>query len=121
MKILVCGGRNYQDKEYLFNTLNNIHEKNNITCVVQGGATGADYLAFCWALVNDIEFKEYRANWIKHGMSAGPIRNKLMLEDNTDIKLVVAFEGGPGTKNMINTAFFAGIDVLDLRNERFDV
>jgi hypothetical protein len=90
MKVLVCGGRYYSNHLNVFNVLDELKP----TCVVNGGAQGADYLARYWAQERNIECITVEANWELHGRAAGPLRNTQMLIDNPDIKLVVAFSGG---------------------------
>lgn len=110
-KILVCGGRDFNDLKYMFSVLDCIHAKHNITCVVNGGAPGADSLACLWAARNNVAESVHHADWDNHGKSAGPIRNQLMLELHPDIKAVIAFPGGAGTKDMTDRALAAGFPV----------
>ena len=49
-----------------------------------------------------------------HGKGAGPIRNQRML-DAGQPDLVVAFEGGRGTADMITRTKRAGIEILEPR------
>src|SRR5574341_450857 len=90
-KILVCGGRNYNNYDHVSNTLNMIVCKHIIydVIIIQGGAEGADFLAKQYAIVNCIKLKEYPANWNLYGRSAGFIRNEQMLLECPN--LVVAF------------------------------
>ncbi len=109
MKILICGSRYYKDFQKIRDYLKNLKQqtKEKIT-VIEGGAKGADILARKSCKELEIEFKEYKANWKKYGKYAGPKRNQKMLDDNPDIKKVVAFhedlEKSKGTKNMIKKA-----------------
>lgn len=108
MKLLVCGGRYYNNKEIVFSTLNGILAKYPITEIIQGGATGADALAREWAEANAVACITYHASWKTFGKSAGPIRNEWMLKDS-DPDDFVAFPGGKGTANMIKLAREAGL------------
>lgn len=80
--------------------------------IVTGGASGADKAAVDWAIVNWGTFREYPANWSQYGRAAGPIRNKEMLEKEKP-DLVIAFPGGPGTRDMVRRAKEAGIEVIE--------
>lgn len=55
----------------------------------------------------------FPAEWEKYGKSAGPIRNRQMLDENPD--LVIAFhddiESSKGTKDCIKEAEKRGIEV----------
>ena len=114
MKVLVCGGRNFDDVEFLDETLDAYHEQFVFTKLIHGGADGADTLAGDWAHSRGVQKKVYRANWGKHGRAAGPIRNQQMLdEEHPD--LVIAFEGGNGTAHMVSIAKKAGVKVIEVK------
>lgn len=110
MKVLVCGGRNYRDRQRVFAELLSLHLRIPITLVIHGGASGADGLAHSWAERFGVQSKVFQAAWDKHGKAAGPIRNSQMLLENPD--LVLAFPGGRGTADMVNKAKNAGVQVL---------
>lgn len=112
MKILVCGGRDFNDGARLRECLDALHTLDDgITCLVHGGAAGADSLADTWAKHKGVTVKAYPADWKSHGRSAGPRRNEQMLrEDRPD--MVVAFPGGRGTAHMIRIAKEAGVKVV---------
>jgi YspA, cpYpsA-related SLOG family len=111
--VLVCGGRNYNDIDFLEKTLDDLAEKYRITKLIHGEAKGADMMANDWAFSRDIPRRGYRAKWEKHGNSAGPIRNQQMLDEGQP-ELVVAFPGGSGTRDMTTRAKKAGIKVLEV-------
>jgi len=110
-KILICGGRNYNNYEKIKEIIKEIRP----SCIVQGGANGADFLAKKSAKELKIECKEYKAEWKKYGKKAGVIRNRLMLDENPDIEIVIAFhediEASKGTKDMINYAIKKGVKI----------
>lgn len=49
MRLLVCGGREYQDGEWVYAVLDRIHSLRSITLIIEGEATGADALTRAWA------------------------------------------------------------------------
>jgi len=49
MRILVCGGRNYNNREIVFHELHKLAEEHGWLTIIQGGASGADKLARDWA------------------------------------------------------------------------
>ncbi len=98
-EIIVTGGRNYSNYTAVSMALRALEP----TLVIHGDCSGADTLAKQWAINNKIEHDPHPANWTKHGKAAGPIRNTDML-DLYPMAIVVAFPGGAGTKNCINTA-----------------
>ena len=112
-RVLVCGGRNYNDKDKMFKYLSDIFAFGGIDTLITGGASGADSLAHEWGVKNGVPSCVYAANWKAYGKSAGPIRNRLMLTHGKPTH-VLAFEGGKGTRNMISQAQKAGIKVINL-------
>jgi hypothetical protein len=110
MKIIVTGGRDFHDRDFVFEILNKIHAENRITEVVNGTCpTGADKHSKDWAIANNVKLTLFPADWAKHGKKAGPLRNAEMANYGAD--LCLAFAGGKGTNNMINEARKAGVKV----------
>jgi hypothetical protein len=115
-RVLVCGGRNYADRDRVFAELDRLDEAlSDPICVIAGGASGADALAEEWARSrigkrDGISFHGFKADWAKHGRAAGPIRNQAMI-DRGRPNLVLAFPGGRGTADMVARANEAGIPV----------
>lgn len=119
MKVLVCGGRKFSDRDLLYKVLNVIHNgvKGGITTIIHGGATGADSIAGDWSVnVLKKEAEVYLANWNMHKTAAGPIRNRKMLKEGKP-DIVVAFPGGSGTSDMIKIATAAGVKVFDIEKK----
>jgi hypothetical protein len=111
-KLLVCGGRTFDDAAFVFRILDDLHREHRFREFMQGGARGADALAKEWAMTKgDLKRFEIKANWRKSGPAAGPIRNQQMLDWLPD--LVVAFAGGTGT-GMVALARAAGVPVICL-------
>lgn len=110
MKAIICGGRNFDDWEYLETTLNHALKWWKLTTIITGGARGADSMAHTWAVNNKLQTLVLKADWNGMGRAAGMIRNKKMLEQGPDI--VIAFPGGTGTENMITISRAAGVPVF---------
>lgn len=112
MKVLVCGGRDYQDKMRVFAELNMLRP----THVIHGACpTGADSFAreYCSDESQGVIEEAYPAKWHKHGPAAGPIRNRQMLfEGKPDV--VLAFPGGRGTADMVARARKVGVRVIEV-------
>lgn len=112
LKLLVCGGRAYNDRDFLWSWLDVFSKTNTVTHIITGGATGADALASAWACERGIQQVIVPANWRVHGKGAGPIRNLAMAELKPN--LVIAFPGGSGTASMCSIARNKGIQVLEI-------
>lgn len=122
-RILVTGGRDYNDKELVWATLDFItidsgcELPRNGTTIAHGACpTGADLWADHWAIHNYVMIKEYPANWTKYKRVAGPIRNTQMLKEFKP-HLVVAFPGNTGTNDCVKKARALGIPVKEIKDE----
>lgn len=113
VRVLVCGGRDFTDRDFVWWCLDTLNAKKTIELVIHGCAAGADTFAEQWASQKVGECTAYGvpADWKKHGNRAGPIRNRLMLELGKP-SLVLAFDGGAGTRDMCAAATAAGVRVL---------
>jgi hypothetical protein len=111
IRLLVTGGRDYNNQEELYRVLDQIASEQHIDVIIHGAARGADTLASYWAEDRGVETIAVPADWNRYGRAAGSVRNQKMLDDHHP-HLVVAFKGGSGTKNMIGLAEKAGIEVI---------
>lgn len=119
MKILVCGGRDFDDRGFFRKKMFELFDWHGSPLnfvIIAGGASGADSLAEDFAIDEDIPYHIYRADWEKYGRAAGPIRNQQML-DIEKPSCVVAFPGGAGTEDMVRRAKKAGVQVIEVRRE----
>jgi hypothetical protein len=113
VRLLVTGGRTYWDEEELYRVLDGLAEQHDISVIIHGDAAGADTLAGSWARDRGIPTIAVPADWQRLGRRAGPIRNRVMLEQCSP-DLVVAFPGGRGTRDMIKISNAAGIEVIEI-------
>lgn len=113
MRVIVTGSRYYNDEEKVNVTLDALHHMMRITCIIQGGATGADQLAREWAMRRKVKIDTFKADWRRYGNYAGPERNTDMaINGNAD--MCIAFIGGNGTDDMVKKAKAAGIRVTEV-------
>lgn len=112
MRIVVTGGRGYQDYDRVRAALLALAE--DPPEIAHGGALGADSLADEVAGAYGWPVTVYRADWRLDGKAAGPIRNRRMLEEfKPDI--VLAFPGGRGTASCVAIALELGITVREIK------
>ena len=109
MNVGVTGGRDYKDQAHVWQVLDNIYHTNANINIIVGDATGVDDFARKWANERKVPVFIYHANWEMHGRSAGPIRNKRMLDHGLD--LLLSFKGGRGTAHMTRITKEKGIEV----------
>ncbi len=103
-RVLVCGGRDFKDEQYVFETLEKLRAwLHKDFAIVHGGARGADSAAGEWARLTGVPCFTCFAAWDHYGREAGARRNRWML-DWFCPELVVAFPGGPGTADMVKQA-----------------
>lgn len=112
-RVLVCGGRAYDDAERLWRVLDSYDNDRDFTVLIEGAANGADTLARQWAEAKKIKVRSFPADWKRHGKGAGPARNFRMLDEGKP-QLVIAFPGGKGTANMVAMAKAAGVEVVEV-------
>lgn len=112
MRVLVCGGRHFNQAGRLNHELDRL-QMTGVTAIIHGGTSGADHLAGLWAHSEGLVPEIYEADWHKHGLAAGPIRNQRMIDEGKP-DLVIAFPGGRGTADMIRRAKAAGIEVREV-------
>ena len=113
MRVLVCGGRRFADRDLLNQTLADLRHTRGIDCIINGNARGADRLAGFWARERGIGNLKFDADWKRDGLAAGPIRNQRMLDEGRP-DLVLAFPGGAGTADMVRRAKQAVVRVVSL-------
>ena len=113
MRVLVCGGRNFDNLGLVTEVLGALHQSTPITAVISGKAPGADTLGEKWAHMNNVPVVPFPADWAKHGRAAGPIRNQQMLDEGKP-DMVVAFPGGTGTRDMCRRAISARIRIVEV-------
>lgn len=113
MRLLVCGGRDFDNYALVCAALLAVHKKHYITFLIHGGAPGADSLADRWAKENGLHVDVFRALWNKEGKAAGPLRNQRMIDEGKPTA-VVAFPGGRGTADMVARAKAAGLPVWEI-------
>ena len=109
--VLVTGGRNYINKKLIHDTLDSL----NITMLINGGASGADNIAKSWCEAKGIHTATIPALWHNYGKRAGYLRNVAMTLLGP--KLCVAFEGGKGTKMMVDICREQGIEIREVTDE----
>lgn len=115
MRVLVCGGRDFMDSDFIWNKLHELNSSEGpFTTIIHGYASGVDTQAGIWANMMNIPVLGFRAEWEKYGPPAGMMRNGRMLRDGKP-DLIIAFPGGKGTRNMKQQAREAGIKILSVR------
>jgi hypothetical protein len=107
------GGRNFEERQALNETLNRLRQERGFSHVIVGGARGADTFGEEWARAAGVPCTLYEADWKGPARKAGPIRNQRMLDEGKP-DLVVAFPGGRGTAHMMRIAREAGIEVIEV-------
>ena len=105
-RLLVCGSRNLDCINFNETLLPIIRER-GVTCVITGGAVGADIQCERWCQYNNINTHTLKPDYVKYGGRAPLIRDDEMV---SKCDLCVGFWDGEshGTKYTIDKAFAAG-------------
>ncbi len=120
MRVVVTGDRYWSDDRIVHAVLDglllqSIHQLHEDFVVIEGGARGADKAARVWRRSHDaVRHVTEKADWEACGTSAGPIRNRRMIDDH-DPDFVVAFHddlsASKGTKDCVSYAKEKGVPV----------
>lgn len=129
MKLLIAGPRTMDDYDFVKKQLYYFVAHDEITEVVSGACSdkkgaltftrpdgtevyGADGLGERWAAEHGIPVKPFPADWVKFGLSAGPIRNTDManyLEPPKDKALVFYNSKSKGSKDILRRVVKRGV------------
>lgn len=114
MRLLVCGGRHYDDADAVRGELDGAHGTGPLTVLIHGGLAGIGTAAEAWAREHNVHVVRYPPNWTLLGNKAEAHRNAFMLADSRP-DMVLAFPGGRDTAELVRTARAAGLPVLCVR------
>jgi hypothetical protein len=105
MKVLVCGSREWADKQTVRTGLT-LLRLSGFDTLIHGACRGADTIAGELGKELGFEVISVPANWKEFGRSAGMIRNREMLDMHPDLVLAyhLDIENSRGTKDCIAEA-----------------
>lgn len=112
IRIIVAGGRDFNDYEYVQKKLKELvlDKYGKDVEIVHGNSKGCDQLAERFARENDLPATRFDAEWDHFGPSAGPRRNKEMSHYGDHL---IAFPGGRGTHNMRSCMYIGNFTDLE--------
>lgn len=100
MKVIIAGSRSIFPSTEAIGIF--VRESGfEITEVVSGKAPGVDSRGESWAKKTGIPVKLFRAEWVKFGRSAGPIRNSQMALYADALIAIMPYRKTAGTADMI--------------------
>ncbi|MDH6234963.1 hypothetical protein M2281_005584 [Mesorhizobium soli] len=111
MRLLICGGRHFDETATILDELNRLHAHRPITVLIHGGLPLIGTPAEAWARQNDVHVIRYPANWTLLGKQADTRRNLFMLEDSRP-DMLLAFPGGRHTTDMLLRARSINVPVI---------
>lgn len=106
-KLLMFGARDWTDDVAIGRELLGVVaelKRGQQLLVIEGGASGADYIAGAIARSLNLHVAEVKALWNQRGRGAGPQRNEIMalLEPDRAIGFHANIENSKGSKDMLN-------------------
>jgi len=116
-RIAVSSGTNYNDVDFIWATLDKVHEKHPDMVLLHGGnETGGERIATRWADHRNVPVMPFRPDWKKHRTAAPFKRNDRMLDAMP--KGVIVFPGNGIQSNLHDKARAMGIAVMDFRDRK---
>ena len=110
MRLLVTGGRHFDEAALVYDVLSQLHKHYAIGALIHGGAKGVDSHAGQWASLHGVHQIIFLPDWKRHGLLAGHDRNTRMLTEGKP-DACIAFPGGKGTADMAKKAKTYGLPV----------
>ncbi len=111
MKVIIAGGRNFNDYGKLFQFCNNILFKQTEVEIVSGTANGADKLGEKYANDKRLPIKKFPPNWKMFGRGAG-IKRNVEMANYADVLIAFWDSKSKGTKHMIDQAKHNNLEVM---------
>ncbi len=121
-RVLVTGSRHHDNPDRIWNALDErraAHPDRTMILVVGDCPTGADMYARAWAKDHDVPCSVWIAEWEKYGKSAGPRRNRKMVDaflHNECLAFYQPGEANKGTRDCADYAEERGIPVTRFDN-----
>ncbi|MFE2140227.1 SLOG family protein [Streptomyces sp. NPDC059456] len=115
-RILVTGSRDWTDTDAICQALDQAVQAlpphtRDVWLVVGDCPTGADRIAYQWAVAAAVPIDVHLADWSSHGKAAGPRRNAQMVASGADLALAFIRNGSRGASHTVALARRAGIPV----------
>ncbi len=107
--IAIAGGKQVEDVDFIWSTLERVRAKYGDMVLVHGGSAGVEKVAARWAESKGVHQIVCKPDWNRHNRAAPFKRNDELL--NLLPKGVVAFPGGGITENLVDKARQLGIPV----------
>ena len=103
MKVIIAGGRDFNNYNFLCQKVDKILSRQKDIEIVSGVAYGADKLGERYAIERNLTITRFPADWNTYGKSAGYRRNAEMAE-YADALIAFWNRRSRGTKHMIDIA-----------------
>lgn len=103
MKLAIVGSRNFHNYSIIEDFICAHYDLDEIDTIISGGANGVDTLAEQFARNHHKQMEIFPAEWKKYGKSAGPRRNRLIVE-NADAVVAFPANDSRGTMHSISLA-----------------
>lgn len=110
MKVIIAGGRDFNDFDLLCEKVDKILSRQDRVEIVSGAARGADRLGERYADERGYELKRFIPDWGNQGKAAGYIRNEEMA--GYADALILFWDGqSKGSAHMLKMAYMYGLKI----------
>ena len=111
-RLLVTGSRTWTDEQTVHTALESCRAYyGDDLVIVHGGAMGADLIAARWCEHHGVTQEVHRAQWRRHGRSAGMVRNAAMIDTRPAGVLAFIKDNSPGASQCAREAEARGVPV----------
>jgi len=103
-KVAIIGGRDFDQKEFLFEKVLSIVQNHHVSLIISGGAKGADTLAKQFALHHEIPFQEYLPQYHLYPGKIAPLKRNEQIVNACDILVAFPCCNSKGTWHTLSLA-----------------
>lgn len=113
-RVLVCGGWDFQNRERVFEILDQVRAKRGVACIIQcNRPTGAEKWAREWAEEHEVPCESYGADWFMWAQQAEEKAMQAAIALGK-AEAVILFGNGTVTEKMKRLATAASLPVWEI-------
>lgn len=114
MKIIVTGSQDFSNRALLSEILREYTRKHKVSTIVLGQESGTETMAAEWAMENNIRLAIVPTDRKIPGSEAIIMRNKVLVENHKDAKLLLHFVGSELSEDLCRRSYENNIAIDDV-------